>query len=84
MSVNRYRVGSGLCVHLDKFEGMALLVALPGEGPFSGLGGGLLRVAPQAGEHGVCIREGCSSAASAPLKRYNPGLGCKTGACACV
>ena len=66
VSVNRYRVGSGLCVHLDEFEGMALLVALPGEGTFSG---GFLRVAPHAGAHGVCIREGCRSAASAPLKR---------------
>ena len=45
---------------------MALLVALPGEGPFSS---GLLRVAPHAGAHGVYIREGCRSAASAPLKR---------------
>ena len=66
LSVNRYRVGSGLCVHLDVFDGVALLVALPGEGPFSG---GFLRVAPHVGKHGVYLREGCRSAASAPLKR---------------
>ena len=66
MAVNRYRVGSGFIVHRDEFKGMALFVALPGVGPFSG---GLVRVAPVAGQHGVCTREGSSSAASAPLKR---------------
>ena len=53
--VNRYCVGSGLCVHLD--SGMTLLAALPGEGSFTG-SGGLLRVAPRAGEQ---VRMGFAS-----------------------
>ena len=64
--VNRYPVGSGLCAHVDSTPGVTLLVALPGEGPFSG---GFLRVAPYAGEDGVCIRAGASTSSSVPLKR---------------
>ena len=64
--VNRYVVGSGLCMHTDSDAAMTLLAALPGEGPFSG---GFLRVAPLGGLEGVCIREGASSSSSVPLKR---------------